>query len=132
MNGSDVQIPGYKEVVAKSFRGAEFLYTLRLPGGMRYSLGLRFLTRPGGRPTIDVRQLLRSSFGPFIGVYFLFYAFQYISIPLYPVYFVNNLLDVFDPSQSRQRPCFQGHRSQSIRIIFPGPADDLKFLLVVS
>ena len=53
-------------------------------------LGLRFLTRPSGRPLLRL-ELLRTSFGPFMAAYLLFYACQYLPLPVVPLFFVNEL-----------------------------------------
>jgi len=57
---------------------------------IRQPLGLRFLTRSSEKPLLRL-DLLRGSFGPFMGAYLLFYTFQYVSIPIYPVFMVRAL-----------------------------------------
>jgi MFS family permease len=63
---------------------------LRFIDGLRPGVGLRYLTRlrRGSLLRLDV---LRGSFGPFMGVYFLFYLFQYLPLPLFPLWYVNGL-----------------------------------------
>ncbi len=63
---------------------------LRLGDAIRSPLGLRFLTRSIGKPLLRL-DLLRSSFGSFLAAYFLFYTFQYIPIPLFPLFLVQEL-----------------------------------------
>ena len=53
-------------------------------------VALRFLTRARKTPLIRLA-LLRGSFGPFIGAYFLFYTVQFITVPLIPIYAVQTL-----------------------------------------
>jgi MFS family permease len=64
---------------------------LRLADSFRTSVGLRFLTRSAGKPLLRL-DLLRGFYGPFLTAYLIFYIFQYIPIPLVPVYVVNNLV----------------------------------------
>jgi predicted MFS family arabinose efflux permease len=64
--------------------------SLRFPDAVRLSTGLRFLTRSSGRPLLRL-DLLRSSFGPFLAAYFLFYTFQFLPLPLFPLFYVNEL-----------------------------------------
>lgn len=59
-------------------------------GAIRQPLGLRFLTRSSEKPLLRM-DLLRGSFGAFMGAYLLFYTFQYVSIPIYPVFMVREL-----------------------------------------
>ncbi|MCI0520951.1 MAG: MFS transporter [Chloroflexi bacterium] len=47
--------------------------------------GLRSILRPHGK------SLLRGPFGRFMLSFFLFYTFQYISIPIYPLFMVNEM-----------------------------------------
>lgn len=61
-----------------------FLDTFRQPPG------LRFLTRARGRALLRL-DLLKSAFGPLLLAYLLFYTFQYIPLPLFPLVFVNEL-----------------------------------------
>lgn len=61
-----------------------FLDAFRMP------LGLRFLTRSGGKSLLRL-ELIKSSFGSFLLAFLLFYTAQYTSIPLYPLFFVNEL-----------------------------------------
>jgi len=62
----------------------------RFLDAFRAPLGLRFLTRSGGRSLLRL-ELLKGSFGPFLLAFLLFYAAQYASIPLYPIFFVRDL-----------------------------------------
>jgi len=64
--------------------------TFRIGDALRHRPGLRFLLRAGGKSLLRL-DLLRGPFGPFLVAYFLFYAFQYVSIPLFPLFFVQNL-----------------------------------------
>jgi len=67
---------------------------LRVPDGLRWPAGLRYLTRGG--PTSGLRlDLLRGPFGLFLAAYFMFYTFQYTGIPIFPIYWVRvlNLTD---------------------------------------
>ncbi|MEW5869680.1 MAG: MFS transporter [Chloroflexota bacterium] len=61
-----------------------FLDTLRHPAG------LRFLTRSGGKPLLRL-DLLRGPFGPFMAAYLIFYACQYVPLPLFPLAFVHQM-----------------------------------------
>lgn len=63
---------------------------LRFADSFRTPVGLRFLTRSAGKPLLRL-DLLRSSYGPFLAAYLTFYIFQYIPIPLVPLYAVHNL-----------------------------------------
>jgi MFS family permease len=63
---------------------------LRWGDALRPYVGLRFLTRAGGKPLLRL-DLLRGPFGPFLAVYFLFYTFQYVPIPLFPLFLVQEL-----------------------------------------
>lgn len=61
-----------------------FLDTFRMPAGLRY------LTRSEGKPLLRL-DLLRSSFGLFMLAYLVFYTFQYLPIPVFPIFFVREL-----------------------------------------
>jgi MFS family permease len=63
---------------------------LRFGDAIRQSVGLRFLTRAGGRAMLRP-DLLRGPFGLLLAAYLVFYIFQYLSIPLMPVFWVNDL-----------------------------------------
>jgi len=63
---------------------------LRIGDAFRASGGLRFLTGSSGKPLLRL-DLLRTSYGTFLLACFIFYTFQYISIPIYPLFFVNQL-----------------------------------------
>ena len=63
---------------------------LRFADSFRTPVGLRFLTRSGGTPLLRL-DLLRSSYGSFLAAYLIFYIFQYIPIPLFPLYSVHDL-----------------------------------------
>ncbi len=63
---------------------------VRLVGNFREAAGLRFLARSEGRPLLRI-DLLRGPFGVFMGAYLIFYIFQNLPLPLFPIYMVNNL-----------------------------------------
>jgi MFS family permease len=63
---------------------------MRFIDGLRAGVGLRYLTRLRGKKLLRL-DLLRTSFGPLMGVYFLFYMFQYLPLPLFPLWYVNGL-----------------------------------------
>ncbi len=77
-------------------RVGQLMYNLAKPGllrfidGFRMPVGLRYLTRTQGKSLFRL-DLLKGSFGSFMLAYFLFYTFQYIAIPIFPVYFVREL-----------------------------------------
>lgn len=62
-----------------------FVDTIRLP------VGLRFTARRPPALYELLNRRVRSPMGRFMEVYFLFYAAQYITIPLFPIYFVRVL-----------------------------------------
>ncbi len=62
----------------------------RFADSLRTSAGLRFLTRSRGKSLLRM-DLLRSPFGAFMLACCIFYTFQYTSIPIYPLFFVNVL-----------------------------------------
>jgi MFS family permease len=63
---------------------------LRFGDAMRSAVGLRFLTRGGARELLRP-DLIRGPFGPLLSAYLAFYVFQYTSIPLQPLWWVNEL-----------------------------------------
>lgn len=63
---------------------------LRFIDALRSPPGLRFLTRSKGRSLFRL-DLMRGPFGLFMAAYFLFYAFQYVPLPLFPLYLVQEL-----------------------------------------
>lgn len=63
---------------------------LRFIDGARGGLGLRYFTRLKGKKLFS-RGELRNSFGLLMAVYFLFYTFQYLPLPLLPLWYVNGL-----------------------------------------
>jgi hypothetical protein len=63
---------------------------LRFGDAMRSAVGLRFLTRSGARELLRP-DLIRSAFGPLLFAYLAFYTVQYTSIPLQPLWWVNEL-----------------------------------------
>ena len=63
---------------------------LRFADAFRQPPGLRFLTRAAGRALLRL-ELLRGSFGPFMLAYFLFYTFQFLTVPIVPLFWVNEL-----------------------------------------
>ena len=64
--------------------------SVRLLDAGRSSSGLRFLTRARGRPLLRL-DLLRGPFGAFILAYLAFYTFQYLPLPIFPVFWVRVL-----------------------------------------
>ncbi|MBI3158277.1 MAG: MFS transporter [Chloroflexi bacterium] len=63
---------------------------LMIGDAVRSPTGLRYLLRQSGQTLLRL-DLLRTSFGPFIFSFLIFYTFQYISVPIFPVYFVETL-----------------------------------------
>jgi MFS family permease len=61
----------------------------RLLSSFRHPLA-GLIPRDTGKPLLRL-DLLRSSFGPFLLAYLMFYTFQYVSLPLFPLYNVINL-----------------------------------------
>lgn len=62
----------------------------RVVDAVRVPAGLRFLTRRGQQPYLQ-KDLIRSHFGKFVLACLIFYTFQFASIPIYPLFFVNEL-----------------------------------------
>jgi MFS family permease len=58
--------------------------------GLRHSTGLRFLIRRRGFGLLQV-DVLKGSFGRLVAVLFFFHLAIYLSIPLFPLHWVNNL-----------------------------------------
>jgi MFS family permease len=58
--------------------------------GMRQGPGLRYLIRAGTTRLLRP-EILKTAFGPFLLAYFVFYFIQHITVPLFPVYFVQDL-----------------------------------------
>lgn len=63
---------------------------LRFVDALRRPVGLRFLTRSGKKSLVRP-DLLRGPFGLFLISFLLFYTFQYLPIPLFPLFFVYDL-----------------------------------------
>lgn len=63
---------------------------LRLLVALRSPTRLRSLAATSGKPLLRL-DLLRSTFGTFLLSCFIFYTFQYASIPIYPLFLVNVL-----------------------------------------
>lgn len=63
---------------------------MRSMDGIRGSPGLRWLTRSPGEPLLRL-DLLRGKFGLFLFSFLLFYVFQYVPIPLFPLFWVDRL-----------------------------------------
>jgi hypothetical protein len=61
---------------------------LRIGDALRQNVALRFLTRAGARDLVRP-DLLRGPYGLLLLAYLAFYVFQYLSIPLMPVFWVN-------------------------------------------
>lgn len=61
-----------------------------IPPTAARSGGLRFLTRRQGNPLLQLN-LLRTPFGVFMAAYLSFYFAQYLGIPIYPIFMVNEL-----------------------------------------
>lgn len=57
---------------------------------LRMSVGLRFFTRAETRPSLSLN-ILRTPFGTVLGLLFIFHFGQYLSVPLLPLYWVNDL-----------------------------------------
>lgn len=58
--------------------------------GLRHSVGLRFLARGRGRHSLRT-EILKGPFGRIVAVLFGFHLAQYLAIPLFPLYWVNQL-----------------------------------------
>ena len=52
--------------------------------------GLRYLTRMSGQSMLRM-DLLRGPFGRFLLAYLIFYTFQYLALPVFPLFYVNEL-----------------------------------------
>jgi MFS family permease len=63
---------------------------LRFGDAVRQTVGLRFLTRGGARQLLRP-DVLRGPFGAVLSAYLAFYVAQFASIPLMPVFWVNEL-----------------------------------------
>jgi len=63
---------------------------LRVADADRPEVGLRFLARSHGRRLLRL-DLLRGSFGRFLLAYLAFYTFQYLPLPIFPIYWVREL-----------------------------------------
>jgi hypothetical protein len=63
---------------------------IRFADAFRQPPGLRFLTRAAGRALLRL-DLLRGPFGPFMLADFLFYTFQFLTVPIVPLFWVNEL-----------------------------------------
>jgi MFS family permease len=62
----------------------------RFGDAIRLAVGLRFLTRSQGKPMLRL-DLMRTAFGPFLVAYLLFYTFQYLPLPILPLFYVHEL-----------------------------------------
>jgi len=69
---------------------AERPFLTRMADSLRPAAGLRFLTRAGDKPLLRL-DLLRGPFGLFLAAYLLFYTFQYVPAPLFPLVYVREL-----------------------------------------
>lgn len=63
---------------------------MRFADAFRRPVGLRYLALSGNKSLLRL-ELLRSSFGPYLGAMLFFYTVQYVPIPLFPLFFVRNL-----------------------------------------
>jgi hypothetical protein len=57
---------------------------------IKRTFGLRYLTRTEGKSLLRL-DLLRGPYGPFMAAFFLFFTFLYLPIPLFPLFYVENL-----------------------------------------
>lgn len=79
-----------------SVRSNALIGDLAQPGGIRWResfrrlVGLRFTTRMRGKPLFRL-ELLKGQFGLFMLSFLIFYTVQYLSIPIFPAYYVNVL-----------------------------------------
>ncbi len=62
---------------------------LRALEAIRHS-GLRYLTRTSGQKILRL-DLLTGPFGRFLFAYLIFYTFQYLALPVFPLFYVNEL-----------------------------------------
>lgn len=85
-----------RPVQAPAQRAGKPLMDLARPGllrsidSFRLPVGLRYLTRAQGSRLLRL-DLLRSPFGVFMLAYLVFYTFQYLPIPVFPLFFVREL-----------------------------------------
>jgi len=93
---------------------------LRFPDALRWPVGLRFLTRSGGKPLLRL-DVLRGPFGLLMIGYSLFYISQYMGVPIYPIYFVRGL-NLTDGQISLGTALFYG--SMLLASIRLGPISD--------
>ncbi|MGD8634209.1 MAG: MFS transporter, partial [Anaerolineales bacterium] len=63
---------------------------VRLVDSLRHPVGLRFLAH-NHREESSRLNILRGSFGRLMLTYLVFYSFQFLPIPLFPLFFVNDL-----------------------------------------
>ncbi|HEX9675169.1 MAG TPA: MFS transporter [Anaerolineales bacterium] len=64
--------------------------SFRMPDAFRLAFGLRYFTRAEGRALLRP-DLLRGQFGPILLTFLIFYSVQHLPIPLFPVFWVNDL-----------------------------------------
>ncbi len=84
---SDEQLPPR---VHKPFLDAARPGATRLADADRAESGLRFLVRSRGRRLLRL-DLLRGPFSGFLFAYLAFYTFQYLPLPIFPVFWVREL-----------------------------------------
>jgi MFS family permease len=63
---------------------------VRMADAVRIAVGLRFLTRARGRSLLRL-DLLKTTFGPFLFAYLIFYTFQNLPVSLFPLAYVRVL-----------------------------------------
>jgi hypothetical protein len=63
---------------------------LRFADTLREAAGLRFLTRSGGRPLLRL-DLITGPFGPFMAAFLFFYTIQFVPVPIFPLFWVQDL-----------------------------------------
>jgi MFS family permease len=78
------------ERVGRPFRDFARHGWLLIGDAVRSPTGLRYLLRTGGQTLLRI-DLLKTAFGPFLFSFLIFYTFQYVAVPIFPVFFVETL-----------------------------------------
>jgi MFS family permease len=85
-----LQLEGSQQEVDKSLNDPGRPGVLRFGDAIRTPLGLRFLARSADKPMLRLDPL-QSPFGRLLIAFLMFYTFQYVPIPLFPLFWVKEL-----------------------------------------